>query len=79
MLQKWDARVHLTRDLKHMNAHDELYQITLLKTSKNVIFEKCHAPFFYPQIGKKWKMKKKVTKQGFVQIFKELKIIPMRF
>ena len=61
MLQKWDARVHLTRDLKHMNPHDELYQITLLKTSKNVIVEKCHALFFYPKIdktNKKWKTSK---------------------
>ena len=65
MLQKWDARVHLTRDLKHMNPHDELYQITLLKTSKNVIFEKCDAPFFYPKFDKNMKNGKKVTKQRF--------------
>ena len=79
MLQKWDARVHLTRDLKHMNPHDELYQITLLKTSKNVIFEKCHAPFFYPKFDKKMKNRKQVTKKRFDQIFKELKIIPICF
>ena len=68
----------MTRDLKHMNPHDELYQITLLKTSKNVIFEKCHAPFFYPKIDKKME-KENVTKKRFDQIFKELKIIPRRF
>ena len=69
----------MTRDLKHMNPHDEPYQITLSKTSKNVIFEKCHAPFFYPKIDKKMKNGKKVRKKRFDQIFKELKIIPMLF
>ena len=39
MLQKWDARVHLTRDLKHLNQQDELYQITLSKWFKDVIFK----------------------------------------
>ena len=53
MLQKWDARVHLTRDLKQLNQHDELYQITLSKTPKNVIFQKWDAPFFYPKLEKK--------------------------
>ena len=60
MLQKWDARVHLTRDLKHLNPHDELYLITWLKRLKNVILKKWVAPFFYPQILKKCqKMKNK--------------------
>ena len=49
MLLKWDARVHLTRDSKHLNPHDELYQITWFKGLKNVIFQKRGAPFFYPQ------------------------------
>ena len=48
MLQKWDARVHLTRDLKHLNQHDELYQITWSKWLKNGILKKWVAPFFYP-------------------------------
>ena len=52
MLQKWDARVHLTRDLKHLNQHDELYQITWSKWLKNVILEKWVAPCFYPQCFK---------------------------
>ena len=50
MLQKWDARVHLTRDLKHLNQRDELYLITWSKWLKNVILKKWGAPFFYPQI-----------------------------
>ena len=50
MLLKWDARVHLTRDLKHLNPHDELYQITWSKTPKNDIFQKWDASFFYPKI-----------------------------
>ena len=37
ILQKWDARVHWTRDLKHLNPHDELYQITWSKWLKNGI------------------------------------------
>ena len=53
MLQKWDARVHLTRDLKHSNPHDELYKISLTKTPKNVIFQTLGAPFFYPKFEKK--------------------------
>ena len=53
MLLKWDARVHLTRDLKHLNPHDELYQITWSKGLKNVIFQKWGARFFYPQNLKK--------------------------
>jgi hypothetical protein len=48
-LQTWDARVHLTRDLKLLNQHDELYQITLSKKPKNVIFQEWGAPFFYPK------------------------------
>ena len=59
MLQKWDARVHLTRDLKHMNPHDELYQITLLKTSKNVILKNAMLHCSTPKIEKKWKMENK--------------------
>ena len=53
--QKWDARVHLTRDLKQLNQHDELYQITLSKTPKNVILKKWYSPFFHPTISEKIK------------------------
>ena len=52
-LQKWDARVLLTRDLKHPNQHNELYQITYTKPPKNVIFLKWGASFFYPKINTK--------------------------
>ena len=55
MLQKWDARVHLTRDLKHMNPCNELYQIRGSKSLKNVIFQKWGASFFYPKKLKKIK------------------------
>ena len=72
MLQKWDARVHLTRDLKHLNPHDELYQITWSNTPNNVIFQNWGASFVYPQIlkkvscfEKKEKMEPKVTKMHF--------------
>ena len=68
-LQKWDARVHLTRDLKQLNQHDELYQITLSKTSKNVIFQKWYSSFLYPNISEKSRncpqKNKKVTKLHF--------------
>ena len=49
-IQKWDARVLLTGDLKHLNPHDELYQITWSKKSKDVIFENWGASFSYPKI-----------------------------
>ena len=53
VLQNWDARVHLTRDLKRLNQHDELYLITWSKWLKNGILKKWVAPFVYPQIFKK--------------------------
>ena len=50
---KMGCKVHLTRDLKQLNQQNELYQITLSKTPKNVIFQKWDAPFFYPKLEKK--------------------------
>ena len=82
-LQKWDARVHLTRDLKQLNQHDELYQITLSKTPKNVIFQKWYSLFFYHKTSQTSRndpeQNKSVTKLSFDQIFKDLKITPTRF
>ena len=43
----------MTRDLKHLIQHDELYQMQGTKTPKNVIFQKRGAPFLYPKTVEK--------------------------
>ena len=45
-----------------MKALDELYQITLSKTQKNVIFQKCGAPFVYTKIKDFCSVEKKLQK-----------------